>query len=186
MRDFRFAWFFSWLSWLLISGRRREGHPRLFGERDGNAAPASLGFARLRRGQVCGRRERESSPFWKIAVRVHRAGGHENMSVDIAMVALRIRMVQAHAKCRAIGVAQLKAEAAQKLCALARIEWKRSRTISSVCTPRVPHEINPGRLSAIRDLRRILQVIWRLLLITDTVFCGMLFLKLARPTNNKP
>jgi hypothetical protein len=47
------------------------------------------------------------------------------MSVDIAIVALRIRMVQAHAKRRAIGVAQLKAEPAQKLPLRFRVQLMR-------------------------------------------------------------
>ncbi|MDD5198995.1 MAG: hypothetical protein PHC88_04270 [Terrimicrobiaceae bacterium] len=51
----------------------------------------------------------------KIAVGVHGAGRHENVAVDIAMVAFRVRMVQTHAKPRPVGVAQLKAEPAHKV-----------------------------------------------------------------------
>jgi len=60
--------------------------------------------------------------FREIAVVVHGAGGHENMSVNIAMIAFRVRLVQTHAKARPVGIAKLKAETAQQIPLSRRIQ----------------------------------------------------------------
>jgi len=60
--------------------------------------------------------------FREIAVVVHGAGGHENMPVNIAMIAFRVRLVQTHAKARPVGIAKLKAETAQQIPLSRRIQ----------------------------------------------------------------
>ena len=52
--------------------------------------------------------------FSRIALLIDGAARHENVTVDIALITLRIRVVQTDAKRRSVGIAQLKAKAAQK------------------------------------------------------------------------
>jgi hypothetical protein len=97
----------------------------------------------------------------KIAFVVHGASRHENMSVNIAMVALRIGMVQAHAKPRAVGVAQLKAEPAQKIPLHFRVQLMRKGDIHRPAHAGVPALLRPfgaggkfaGRHGGADDLR---------------------------------
>jgi hypothetical protein len=53
--------------------------------------------------------------FRKISVFVDNTAGHENVAVGIALIALRIRMMQTHTKGRTVFVAQLKTEPAQQI-----------------------------------------------------------------------
>lgn len=67
--------------------------------------------------------------FREIPVGVHGAGRHENMAVNIALVAFRVRVVQAHAQGHAVGVAQLQPESAHKLPLCLRIQLVRHGNI---------------------------------------------------------
>ena len=60
--------------------------------------------------------------FCKISVFVHGTARHENVTVGIALIALRIRMMQTHAKGRTVFVAQLKTEPAQQIPLRLRIQ----------------------------------------------------------------
>lgn len=67
--------------------------------------------------------------FREISLGIHGAGRHENMSVDIALVALRVRVVQAYAQGNSVGVAQLQPESAHKLPLRLRIQLVRHGNI---------------------------------------------------------
>ena len=61
--------------------------------------------------------------FCKISVFVHGTARHENVTVGIALIALRIRMMQTHANGRTVFVAQLKTEPAQQIPLRLRIQF---------------------------------------------------------------
>ena len=53
--------------------------------------------------------------FREIALLVDGTARHEDVTVDIALIAVGIRVMQTHTKRRSVGIAQLKAKAAQKV-----------------------------------------------------------------------